>query len=115
MSIPAAGRSSKRRGETYTTKSIEISQIESKRLEKQKSGLIYYSFKANARNRTKGNIEVSVCFQAVDRSGYELEEACFWNKTIRKNGTATLTDKLVMDTKDYQNIWEWKIERLSID
>jgi hypothetical protein len=109
------GGSKKRRGSTYRSKSIEISNIESIRHEKKRSGLIWYSIKANVRNRSKRTIKVSVCFQAVNRSGYELEDVCFYDKIIKKNDTRILSDRTVMDAKSYKDTWEWKIENLRIE
>lgn len=103
----------KKRGSTHTTNGFEISNIESKNLEKDlKSGLIYYTFRANVRNKTSRDYRLTVCFQAVDRDGYEREEACFHDKWIERRGTTTITNKLVMDATDYNSIWEWKVESM---
>ncbi len=114
FAFPAHSRSKKRRGESFRSQSIEISNIESVRHEKSKSGLIWYSIKANVRNRTRQAINVTVCFQAVDRSGYELHDVCFHDEYIKKNTTRILSEKTVMEAKDYKNTWEWKIEKLRI-
>ena len=107
-------RSKKRRGSTSRSRSVEITSIESIKLEPDKTGLIWYSFKAKARNLRKRAIKISLCFQAVDRSGFELEDICFFDKRIQKNGTARLTDRKLIQAADYKNIWEWKVESLHV-
>ncbi len=115
IACPAYSRSQRRRGTSYISPRIEISNISSIRHEKAKSGLIWYSIKANVRNRTQRTIHVTICFQAVDRSGYELDDVCFYDELIKKDATRILSDKTVMDATDYKNTWEWKIKKLRIE
>ena len=113
--LPAAGKSIKRRGSTYRTNTVEIFDIVSKKQENEKSGLIYYSIKAKVRNRTNHPVKITARFQAIDRSGYELEQASFYDKQIKARSTVNLTDRLVMQSRDYNNIKEWKVETLRIE
>lgn len=113
IAIPAAGRALKKQGSTYITTGFEVSQIESKNLEKGKSsGHIWYTFKASVRNKTNKPYTLSICFQGVDREGYERDEACFYDEYIGKYETRMFTDKKVMDARDYDSIWEWKVDNI---
>lgn len=111
---PAFSASSKRFGETFRSKSVEISAISSKKLEKNKTGLIWYAVKAKVRNRTNRPIKVTVIFQALDREGFEIEDVYFSNKLVKRNSTLLLADKEVMDAYTYKNIWEWKVKKVRV-
>ena len=110
--VAVSGSSTIRRGSTVSTKSYEISGIESKRLENDASGLIYYSFKARVRNRTNKKLKATFYFQAVDRNGYEREDVVLYDKSIEAQGTAVISDRLVIKRSDYDAIWEWKFEKI---
>ncbi len=114
LAMPALCGSRYRRGTTYRYKRIDIYNIESVRHESVKSGLLWYSFKANVRNKTNRTIYVTVCFQAVDRQGFELTDVCFYKKLIKGYNTILLTERTVMDARDYKKIWEWQIETAKI-
>ncbi|MEE4241852.1 MAG: hypothetical protein V2I36_10305 [Desulfopila sp.] len=101
-----------RRGSTFTSKAVEITNISSQRLEDRESGYVRYAFKAKVRNRINKPINVSVTFHAVDRNGYEIEEVYFSRMYIKKNGTGVFTDRDVVHVEDYEKIWEWKVKNL---
>lgn len=116
LTTSAIGGTSKiRRGSTFTSNKVEVTNIESKLLDNEYSGHGYYSIKAKVRNRTDKTIKVSIFFQAIDRDGYELEEVYFYDKSIRARGTANLTDRNSISIDDYENIWTWKIEKLKVE
>ncbi len=116
IAFHAQGSSSKkRRGTTVNTNSFEISNIESKRLENDKSGLIYYSFKARIRNRTKRTLKASFTFHAIDRDGYELEDVYLYDQVIKRNSTRILSDRQLMQRNDYDDIWEWKVVKVRLE
>lgn len=115
QAFPAFGANKKVIGNNIKTRSFEITRIASKRLENTRSGLIYYSFKAHVRNRTKRTLKASFYFQGLDRDGYEIEDVHFYDRVIKANSTVRLSDKLVIDRRDYDKLWKWEAYRVRIE
>ena len=109
-----SGASKVRRGSTFTSKSFQITNIKSKRLEDRKSGLIRYAIQVKVRNRINHPLTFTLGLQAIDRSGYEVEDVLFYREYVKPRGTAYLTDRNLLDIDLYNDIWEWKVQTLKV-
>ncbi len=107
-------KADKRIGSTFRSKSVEITNIRSTKKDKLQNGLSWYSFRAKVRNRTKRPIKISVIFSGVDRDGQEIQDLRFRDKTIKANNSIDLKDRTIMETRDYNQIYEWKVEKVTV-
>jgi exonuclease I len=111
--IPAESLTNKfRRGSTYTSEAVQITNISSQRLQDKDTGSVKYSFEAKVRNQKNHPIKITIGFQAIDRDGYEIKEIYFSKKFINRKGTGLFSNRYRMDVLDYERIWEWKIKDL---
>ena len=115
FAFPALGKSIKRKGSMYSSDEIDITNIESKSLERNKSGLIWYSLKANVRNHQSRKILVTFCLQAVDKIGNQIKNECFYNQVIDGYMLRRIyDDKRVINPIEYKKILKWKVDSVTV-